>query len=144
MQTVTETTDGAHQVLMDRAYDKRSGDMDYLGFLHELAPREREAVVLGHLNYQVENGGFGQWLHNGYAEGSEFLLRALDNVGTTAAKQASEMVREAWRVWNAADCAERNLSEEDEERLDEMSTEYYSFNAQLMADCEAYFRRAAS
>ena len=99
------------QQLMNAAYDKwqeqgrkceatskAAGDVvarswTYAQFLRELSVAERRAVMLGNLNYQVENGGFAQWVDNGYASdsGSE-LLDILPEMGE-ASKKVCDLVR---------------------------------------------------
>lgn len=60
------------QKLMDAAYDKWPESGGHREMLNRATDAERCAVLLGNLNYQVENGGFCQWIDNGYG------LRGLD------------------------------------------------------------------
>lgn len=65
------TTETIHAKLMDEAYkwwNSRRDSQGYDWFIYNL-PRDdwRAAVLLGNLNYQVENGGFEQWHYNGYS-----------------------------------------------------------------------------
>lgn len=65
------TTETIHAQLMDEAYkwwNSRRDSEGYDWFIYNL-PRDdwRVAVLLGNLNYQVENGGFEQWHYNGYS-----------------------------------------------------------------------------
>lgn len=64
---MVETT--TWQELMDKAYDewKKHPGLSYEEFLAGLDAKEEQAVLLGNLNYQVQNGGFDQWVFNGYA-----------------------------------------------------------------------------
>lgn len=65
------------QRLMDAAYDrwKAHEGWRYENMLLTASGAERMAVLLGNLNYQVENGGFTQWVDNGYAlKGQEVVL----------------------------------------------------------------------
>jgi len=48
----------------------------------ELPTPERHAIVLTHLHCQVCNGGFFQWIDNGYGIEAKAVVRALDAVGT--------------------------------------------------------------
>jgi len=70
--------DSAHQWLMNRAYDTWEPEEDYTEFLERLDTLHRDAVVLGNLNYQVENGGWMQWYLNGYIDGLSYIHDALD------------------------------------------------------------------
>ena len=49
-----------------RAFDGRGKQRSHRNFLDALSEPEQLAVVFGNLNYQVENGGFTQWVDNGY------------------------------------------------------------------------------
>ena len=86
-----------HQELMDKAYSRwqKGGDLhntSRIEFLDKLTDPERMAVVLGNLNYQVENGGWNQWVDNGYCTSIVHLKDALEKVGTPTAKKVLTMV----------------------------------------------------
>lgn len=57
------------QAVMTRAYDRwdRVPGTNMQAFWDDLDADERIAVFAGNLNYQVCNGGFAQYLGNGYA-----------------------------------------------------------------------------
>jgi hypothetical protein len=84
------------QDLMDAAYDRwTEGDLKGTSryeFLSLLDDTTRFAVVLGNLNYQVENGGWCQWVGNGYCVSYPFVLEALEALGTPIAKKVTAMV----------------------------------------------------
>lgn len=89
------------QQLMDSAYDKWREQRDpetgknewsYAQFLHNLTVREREAVLLGNMNYQIENGGVSQWVDNGYAAESDTLLLVLKQMKSPRAKEWAEQL----------------------------------------------------
>lgn len=46
-------------------------------FWSRLDPLQRDAVILAAFNYQTFNGGFAQWIGNGYDSGSIYLTSAL-------------------------------------------------------------------
>lgn len=68
------------QSLMDKAYGRWQGNEGWSTktFFDHMEPAEKTAVLLGNLNYQVENGGFQQWVGNGYAQNIELLIEALN------------------------------------------------------------------
>ena len=85
--TTTTKTD-LHQTLMDSAYNRES---EYAKTSEEISwstshmlmnatELEKTAVLLGNLNYQVENGGFPQWIDNGYCTAYAGVLEALDKI----------------------------------------------------------------
>lgn len=87
-QTIQEAGDdgGSHQAAMNTAYarwnrdierekmrpegvdDPPKQDLSLGGFTNSLEDPERLAVVFGKLNQQVNNGGFYQWVYNGYKD----------------------------------------------------------------------------
>jgi len=52
----------------------------------------QDAVLLGNLNYQVENGGFGQWVDNGYGAQVGAVRFVLQRLGTPAAAAVDAML----------------------------------------------------
>lgn len=90
--------EGYFQALMNKGHQKwiDNPEMMYSGkpmrsFLQNRrtsykmqTPLERDAMVLGHLNYQITNGGIGQWRFNGYSASERtYVLRALDKMPQT-------------------------------------------------------------
>lgn len=116
-----------HERLMNEAYDNGK-HATYEAFLDTLDMPHRRAVVLGNLNYQVENGGFSQWILNGYSGGSVCLFSALTKIGTPAALAVKLLVKSAIA----------NSDEDDEAVYNKLDTAYYKLSAALMADAEVY------
>ena len=89
-----------HQMLMDKAYkdesnrSKDGGEWCYNRMLKEATELERFAVVIGNLNYQVENGGFSQWIGNGYCTSYSDLEDALTAVKTETTAKVYDMLTE--------------------------------------------------
>lgn len=87
----------AWQGLMDSAYGKWNDETgvlkgaSYETFLASLPTKERQAVLLGNLNYQVGNGGFHQWVANGYALKGQEVIDILELIvcdsGTTSVEE---------------------------------------------------------
>lgn len=131
------------------AYDKwrEYSDWSYADFLEQLPANDVDAVVLRNFNYQVCNGGFEQWVANGYASDSLQLVRmALRRVGGGFADLALKLIGEM------ADMVDTNARSrgfgpgywlDDEEHAcricRDLDRRYYRFNKELMADVEAYF-----
>lgn len=76
----------AWQRLMDQAHKIWIVTEDYREALFLCTGPERVAMVLGHLNYQVNNGGFAQWVCNGYARGIGDAIAAVRLVAAAAVK----------------------------------------------------------
>lgn len=85
------------QGLMDEAYARWQEGGDLHGkssrdFIAALPPLHRYAVMLGNLNYQVHNGGFNQWVDNGYAVVAEDLIEVLKLIGTRNAIKTISLI----------------------------------------------------
>jgi len=87
------TNKDRHQDIMDRAYKRwqPGGDLEKEGsknrgmdsFFAALEDPDKLAVEFGKLNQQVLNGGFTQWIGNGYADASfGDLLEYVDKYGS--------------------------------------------------------------
>ena len=72
-------------------------------FLSDLTPYEKLAVIFGNFNYQVENGGFSQWVFNNYDSDSEPNSKGLEGTSKyvilepTSAKGVFERMFENYR-----------------------------------------------
>lgn len=76
------------QKLMDGAYEKWQGQKwTYSQFLANLDAKERQAVLLGNMNYQIGNGGVQQWVDNGYALKAVDLFDVLKLMGSPRAME---------------------------------------------------------
>lgn len=138
------TTHTTIQSLMNQAYDfwKNEGkELDYNDFIKALPEKQAQAVIIGNLNYQVENGGFSQWAANGYSDQIERLKMYLRLIATESAKLVHDTLEE-FEV-HAAEC-----SEDDEEDWDfdysglrTLDNYYYSLNEQFLTDAEAWINR---
>lgn len=82
--TPVSETPSNWQSHMDAAYSRwrAASDTSYADMLGACSPVERAAVLLGNLNYQVNNGGFMQWVDNGYALYIEEVMGLLKRIGT--------------------------------------------------------------
>lgn len=138
------------QKLMGATYDRwqKNDRWSKQDFWDQLSADERFAVFLGNMNYQVQNGGFSQWLGNGYAtkETVGYILCACDRIGTPAAREVWGLVE---RFWDAARDFDERAADEDEYAefegaLDGLDTAYYAIDDQFMADAEAHLVSARS
>ncbi len=118
----------------------------------EKEPDVVDAMVLGKLNYQVENGGFAQWHDNGYSIAIKETLAAIKKIGTETAMKVYELVDSMSEELRQLERAKRRHAndrfrrdEDDEEPelsgigLDNLDNRYYELNKQFVADIEAYF-----
>jgi hypothetical protein len=133
------------QRLMDGAYDRWQTQKDTMTrqeFWDQLDADERVAVFLGNLNYQVENGGFSQWLDNGYA-----TLETVGFIGRTCVGMctASSMAVHGLLCEFEAACGgtvdvrsgEYTESYADFDRLGALDSRYYAVHEAFMADVES-------
>lgn len=151
------------QELMDEAYDiwKSKPDFSREDLFDLISFKHKAAVVLGNLNYQVENGGFVQWISNGYCLNMNDLKRVLrkflkwENDGFADAKknaqQVLDMLTEIEQIidLDAEDrgCGGSYLINKDEDAgdgpgpwLDKFDTKFYSINEALFAGLDAWFK----
>jgi hypothetical protein len=131
-----------HDALMNAAYDRFDSSMSREEFLAQLGPVEYEAVIVGNLNYQVQNGGFMQWVDNQYytPDTAASLARIFTRMGTPASKSALTILREAVGVierFGPVDQMDEMDWDEFSDRLDDLGERYYAIDEQLMADFEA-------
>lgn len=125
-------------------------NLTFKEFLHSLSIDEEVAVLIGVLDSQVCNGGFRQWVDNGYAIYVTEVVNALYTVGTPTAKKVVNMLLkiqpfldmdleyegpfgEYW-IYDGDD-EEDNIGAEIADNLDD---DYYKINDQLIKDTEEY------
>lgn len=158
-----------HQFIMDRAYarwqehdttaqeEERWDDIwSQEEFWQQLYPIEKVAVYCGNLNYQVENGGWIQWIDNGLAVCANELEHILINViNTDTSKHVAhlmvdilshydcvEKAREILDNSYELDCSGEDLL--DIPRFDYEDDMYYDkYSEQFMKDVEEYLKREA-
>ncbi len=133
-----------HQELMDRAYDRwQSEDNNWSkqDFYDQLDAKERLAVFTGNFNYQVCNGGFGQWDGNGYASSEvigylQRLLKRIDTENSLKVLALLERFRRARETFK--DYGEDDEAHEDYvDKLDDLDTAFYAINDQFLVEVEA-------
>lgn len=94
METVTASK---WQTLMDEAYaawpcDAEGNKKSYSDFIASLSGVRRAAVLLGNLNYQVQNGGFIQWIDNRYIDEIGLVFDALGVISGDATKEVVDIL----------------------------------------------------
>lgn len=127
--------------LVNRAYQRaRTGDLrdaDRSEFYRRLGPVEREAVLLWELNSQVVNGGFPQWVFNGYAAWIDDVSAAVEKVGTDPANRVHQILQDvsllANRELESQEQRDENLS-----KLLECTDRYYAVMGEFGGDVEAW------
>lgn len=137
------------QELMDQAYDKwqKHPQMPYNEFLYNLNTKEQQAVLLGNLNYQVGNGGFDQWVSNGYATHGEDVIEVLQLMATPI---ATELVERLPDLLDFVDLDQDNRGCDDywkdpedipSEMMDELANWFYSVNEQFEEEVEEFLSK---
>lgn len=122
---------------MDRAYDRwQKAHWSQENFWAQLSPREKVAVYVGNLNNQVCNGGFSQWVFNGYSDCSEELLQILPLLGDTSREVArligDVLDEENQHLWSDDDDGDDWDYSKDYDRL------FYSINEKMLEECEMF------
>ena len=141
------------QGLMDRAYDRWDRGTSRESWLAVLEDDEVTAVHFGNMNYQVENGGWPQWVCNRYA--SHKVLNFIRNRMSCDLEQTPDVVSAAQLLEEAAHHIEKLIefyacphsdgcdhSEDEDEYefacLSEFDDHYYDINDGLMQAVENY------
>jgi len=106
---------------------------------------ERSACVLGKLNQQVENGGFKQWLENGYALASvdwlQELLEAIGPIGPRIWEMCFMILEYGDEETGRTQEYEEDSSWDDLQNLsDTLSTEYYGISAKWQLAVDEYLK----
>lgn len=137
-----------HQALMDQAYDRwqaSSPQWSKQQFWDHLDAKERIAVFIGNMNCQVCNGGWMQWMSNGYAteETVGFIFRKMEEVNTPEAQTVMGHLENITEIAAQVGWDLNHGSDEEWEEinatLDPMCTEYYAINEALMQQVEEKF-----
>lgn len=125
------------QELMDAAYDgwQANPRKTYRDFLFDLPVDQKEAVLIGNLNYQVENGGFSQWILNGYGAHYEAVLTVLERINTDTSRAAYELIDRKVAPFIHYEHGEVDFNAADDA--------FYALNDQLIADADAYLAAKA-
>lgn len=130
------------QKIMNDAFAKCQDGMAFVDFLALLHGKEKHAVLLGTLNYQVENGGIMQWFDNGYGAHIEDVLDTLRCVGTPRTLELYEKL-DGFRVEYGN--IQRTNSDDDDLCVGSESFDrfYYSnpFRDEYLQDVEDFLRR---
>lgn len=151
------------QGLMDQAYgrwqansaqvraareagDETAKEWSKQDFLDQLYGDEMLAIPLGNLIYQVQNGGWSQWMGNGYASpyALSMLRVVLKQIGTPAALKTQELIERFERLTdgNLSDqnwYPDEDDSDEFQEQESALSREFYEVDDQLLDDAEKLF-----
>lgn len=130
------------QTLMNTAYAKFTKGRNREEWFEELDYKERCAVAIGNLNYQVENGGFAQWADNGYAAlNGAFAVRFMRKHGED---QMADLVVQAMDVLQDVinDCGTIFSEEPGEDALEALDSEFYATNAAWLVRVDAILGEA--
>lgn len=132
IETATDTL----QPIMDAAFSKYDENGSYNDFVGSLRGIERAVVLIGTLNYQVCNGGFVQWVDNGYALRAADVITALDALQTFAARRVRELVQTV--IPEISLNRRGGYTLPDDVHFDAQDTEFYQLNETLLTDLVAW------
>lgn len=123
------------QAYLDILYENREQQYTpeyYKEWFQQLPTSGKIAITLAHLNYQVENGGFGQWLFNEYPKDDDFLnVMSLIQSHTSNQKilKGLELAEAAIRLEIQRDDENRTDFEDEEYTiLDALDQAFYNLN----------------
>jgi tetratricopeptide (TPR) repeat protein len=127
--------------LVNRAYQRaRTGDLrdvDRGEFYRRLDPVQREAVLLWELNSQVVNGGFPEWVFNGYAAWINEVIAPVQQIRTPAAESVHKILEDVSLFANKKNESEQQR-EENLSKLLECTNRYYAAMGEFGRDVEAW------
>jgi len=128
--------------VVNRAYQlwKGDGQATKTEFYQGLHPLQRKAVLLWDLNGQVMNGGFPQWLLNGYGEWIKDIIEALKEIDTDAARQV-QTIMEGVSLLANTDLQNEAESVENMGGLLEYTDRYYALASAFGDDVEAWVEK---
>lgn len=143
---------GLHDLLFERAEEilisKTDGTQDAVHWMMGKLPSSLSAAyLLGTLNYQVENGGFNQWITNGNCLDIYTIIRLLENVvRKPASMQLAVILRKitpyidlfAARNGSFGNYLKNSTDEREFRKFDEP---YYSLRNELHAEWEDFFHK---
>jgi len=129
------------QRLMDQAYDRYQANpgMTREQFVLQLSPAEAVAVHCGNMNYQVQNGGWMQWMDNGYM--TEESIRTIST--TLRQMDKWEVAKSVSSVFErAVEAMTRVASDEDYDELSDvlspLDIEYYTLDQAFVKAVEEF------
>lgn len=103
-------------------------------FIKTLNTKQKIAVLIGNMNYQVGNGGWIQWRDNGFAkEGrAQAVVRYLKRYGGPASQQVIKILQDSGRIVRrgASGGMSANTSAADRD----YSREYHKINDKMLAE----------
>jgi hypothetical protein len=110
--------------------------------------RERIAFHYGNMSSQVYNGGFQQWIENGYYSDHvvSFLLDLMHEIATPAAREMIDVLEEVDHIFAGLPSVNHFFSDEDDQeeadtaytRMYALDDRFYEFGDQLDKDVEAF------
>ena len=137
---------GLLQMIVDELYDLENseGDFDFQHMIDNADEAGRIALSVGKLYQQVNNGGFCQWIGNGYAEETlDHLEHAFDAIGGGNVAAVRKLVSQA----TAHDVLESLEDWDDEDDygrdvLDHCDAQFYNgIGRNLVVDCATHIVR---
>lgn len=99
--------------------------------------RDQDMILIGTLDAQVCNGGFSQWITNGYSENGEALREALRRTEVPLAGQVDALVRSALGAGEEPNCDD--VYERWYSKLEPLDDAYYVIKDAFMEQIAAHF-----
>lgn len=98
-------------------------------FLESLPPLQRNAVLLWEMNNQVFNGGFSQWLLNGYGHWLNDIFPVLNQIGTQAAMEVQIILEGVSSLLHSP-----SLWTEEQEEMADLTDRYFQVMKKFCED----------
>jgi len=131
--------------LVDDAYDTYSPGMSKSAFWDSLPIVQLYAVAVANVNNQVENGGWSQWITNGYSDISNWvnLEDIYLELGTPEGKKAANIISRVMTIVDETEGDESVIYSDENtvEELNHYDELYYEINDKLMVQFSDWFER---
>lgn len=137
---MTTETKSFHQQLMDTAFTfwREHGETkSFMWFVESIPPIQQAAVMIGTMNYQVENGGWAQWHYNDYFRCAKMLKEVLTTMDDRPAITAARtIILQAIRLIHLIPEEPRlddDITDRVYAKLEPLDAKYYAVNTAFMA-----------
>ena len=124
--------------LANRAYQlwRTDPQASRIEFYQGLHPLQRKAVQLWDLNSQVFNGGFPQWIANGFGHWIAEVIESVKHIGSKRARAVQSILEGVARL--PVECDTQEVADDNVGGLLEYTDRYYAVAPEFADDVETW------
>ena len=136
-----------HQKIMNQAYGQYDEYRNYDHFVKGISEIERQAVLTGIMNYQVENGGFIQWFDNNYGTtiAVQEIVKVAEMIKTPVAAKVKELMTKYLEAVDDACDDPYNLRDGEWEYINHelglLDYKYYAISGRWLKELDQFFQQ---